>query len=462
MSKQFNVILVLSMLVLLTGPLWASGDIVVQLRLYQGFNENGNSSGFIVSSYYLKKMSGGGKVIPYTEGAKERDALKRIYKLKKVTQVARLDMVLARGRAGKLGHEVKLNGRKLWLSLANVQGKKDRFDIRITEKGKQKVLMESEIIVPKGKTAVLGFKDSTEKIYFLAFNRENKKSLTQTLAAGTVAFPKLLHIEEPVYPGEAIKKGIAGEVVVMGETGLKGKIAEVKVLHGDPVLAKATKKALARWKYSPWKVDGKVKAVHFVMIFVYKLIGKGGPDVDSKAIAHRYAALIDANKTKKPVPWIMEMVTTSGRMAQSGEKKSLAGKMPARTMEPPKLLHIVEPKYPGDALKKHIAGEVVVLGDTDLKGNIARVNVLHGHPILADSTKKALSKWKYSPWKVNGKVKAVSFAMIFIYRLKGKPGKDSDAVAKQYDSLIETNKTEKSVPWIMEMVIVSGKAGQSK
>jgi hypothetical protein len=310
MIKQFKVILVL--LIVLTGALWASGDIVVQLRLYQGFNENGDSSGIIVSSYYLKKISEDGKILPYTEVDKEKEALKRIYKLKTVKSLARLDMVLKDGRANKLGHELVLNSRKLWLTLANTPDKKDRFKIRLDEKGKEKALMESEIIVPKGKTAVLGFEDAAEKIFFLAFNRKSKLSLAEGLKAKSVEGPKLLHIEQPAYPAEALKKGISGEVVVMGSTDREGKIGNVKALHGDPVLVRATKEALTQWLYSPWKVDDKTEPVHFIMIFVYHL--KGTPKKDQDDIFKQYRPIVKANKTDKPVPWIMEMVIITGKM----------------------------------------------------------------------------------------------------------------------------------------------------
>jgi TonB family protein len=56
-----------------------------------------------------------------------------------------------------------------------------------------------------------------------------------------------------------------------------------------------------------------------------------------------------------------------------------------------------QPEYPEIAKKMNLSGVVkieVVIGPD---GEIKNAKVLGGHPVLADSTLKALKNWKYAP-----------------------------------------------------------------
>jgi TonB family protein len=460
MKKWFKMMFVF--IILLVGNLSmliAAPDIVVQIRLYQGFTENGHSSGVIVSSYYLKKISAGSKLIPFTEVNKEREALMRVYHLKKVKQIARLDVILKGGNANKLGHSLVLNGKELWLTIANVPNKMDRFDIRIDDKEKQKVLMESEVIVPEKKTAVLGFKDSAEKIYFLAFNRIPGKgrSLADKLGAKSVQPPKLLYNVEPVYPADALRQAVSGEVVVKGKTDTQGRVLQLNILAGHSLLRMATLKALKKWKYSPWKVDGKEKPVHFSMIFIYTL---NGQKIDPDAILKRCDPIIDAHKTKTDMPWIMEMVIVQGKPGGTKNERRTIGKMKTGNVKPPKLVRRTDPDYPKDAIDANVEDNVVLFGRTDTTGKVSHIKVLAGHQLLRPASLEALKQWQYTPWKVDGKAVPVEFVLTVIYRMKDISSSKLDSMVMK---IMETNKpivksVKKSkqyeVPLIHEFVLV--------
>ncbi|UCH95854.1 MAG: energy transducer TonB [Candidatus Aminicenantes bacterium] len=312
MNKWLKCLLILFLLVFFTGLLQAY-DIVVQLRFYQGFRENGESSGVIVSSYYLEKESKKNSS-PYIKVEEETASLKHIYKLKKVKRIAGMDVVLKGDRQDNRAYQVKLNGRKLWLNLNTIPKKRDRFGIKISEAGEEKKpMLNSEIIVPEGKAAVLGFKDSEEKMYFLAFNRKTKEqSMAEKLGAKSIENPRLLKYAEPEYPKEALKKEIHGEVVIMGQTDLEGNIGQMEVLKGHPLLVQVTKKALSQWKYAVWKVDGVKKPMDFSMIFIFRL--KGKTKASDREILDRCRPLLRAKKTKKILPRILELVTISGKI----------------------------------------------------------------------------------------------------------------------------------------------------
>lgn len=473
MIKWFKGLVIVGMVVFLSGVL-SAGEIAVELRFYQGFYENGNSTLTIVSSYSLKKISDD-KIIPFVELDKEPRQLKEVYKLKNVKRLDSLNIILGKDKTEDGSREVmtdiRLNSRDLILRVNTVAGQKDRFGIEILEKGeKERVLLESEVIVPDGKTAVLGFKDSGEKIYFLAFNRkyrEKEETLAEMLNAKSIKAPKLLKKKEPEYPQLALKGGIEGEVVLKGQTDLEGNMTEVNILEGHPLLAKAAQEVLKHWKYAVWEIDGNKKPVSFSMILIFRIKrdpARGEKEADK--ILERYRPLLKEKepKTKKSLPSILEMVITFGEKAQpENEKKSQwAEKIGAKSIETPKLTRRVEPKYPAAALDANIEGEVILRGKTDTDGNVTDIKVLLGHPLLSEAAFNAACQWKYLPWKIDGKARPVNFTLVIIFRAKKIP---SDKINPMVKEIIDRNKQllekgrekDKEIPALMEVVLIEGK-----
>jgi TonB family protein len=460
MNKWFKCLLILFVLVFCVGLLQAY-DVVVQLRFYQGFRENGEGAGVIVSSYSLEKESKKDSP-PYVNMEEETESLKHIYKLKKVKRMASLDVVLMGDRQDNQIHQVKLNGRELLLKLRTIPEKRDRFGIEISEAGKDKEpMLDSEIIVPEGKAAVLGFKDSEEKIYFLAFNRKTKEqSMAEKLGAKSIENPRLLKFEEPGYPKEALEKEIHGEVVIMGQTDLEGNIAEMEVLKGHPLLAAAGKKALSQWKYAVWKVDGVKKPIDFSMIFIFRLMGK--TEESDREILDRCRPLLKAKETKKILPRILELVTINGGIDAGKKEKeqSLEERLGAKSVDAPILVRRVEPKYPEEALKQKVQGVVILSGVTDLEGNVEKLKVLKGHDLLVKESMEVVRLWKYIPWKIDGAPQPVEFQLVIVFRLEKVSADKMDQV---FNEALETGEKlaekegKKKIPFIKEIILVEGK-----
>lgn len=61
----------------------------------------------------------------------------------------------------------------------------------------------------------------------------------------------------PVYPEEALRRGIHGTVVLKATVAENGTVESIQVTEGDPVLAKAAVAAAKRWRYRPFRVEGK-------------------------------------------------------------------------------------------------------------------------------------------------------------------------------------------------------------
>lgn len=64
---------------------------------------------------------------------------------------------------------------------------------------------------------------------------------------------KLVKRYEPVYPSSAA--GVFGEVVLKATINKEGKVSQVKVLSGHPLLAQSAVAAVRRWSYEPYRLN---------------------------------------------------------------------------------------------------------------------------------------------------------------------------------------------------------------
>jgi protein TonB len=74
--------------------------------------------------------------------------------------------------------------------------------------------------------------------------------------ASRVAEANLIHDVAPTYPAEAGRERIEGTVVLMALIGPDGRVKDIRVESGLPVLAQAAVEAVKQWRYKPYLVDG--------------------------------------------------------------------------------------------------------------------------------------------------------------------------------------------------------------
>lgn len=67
----------------------------------------------------------------------------------------------------------------------------------------------------------------------------------------------LQHKVQPVYPIQALPLRLAGAVVLQATIGEKGKVDELKVVSGPPLLTAAAIDAVRQWRYTPFLLNGK-------------------------------------------------------------------------------------------------------------------------------------------------------------------------------------------------------------
>ena len=267
--RLFTLIILFSAVLL--NPLFGGGEsIVVQLRLYEGFKQKGKVSAVVVSSYYLKKLAKE-HILSDTWIDKEKKSLQKIYNLERVENISIIDMALKKG--GENIQDILLGGRELAVKLSMFPREDDRFKVFVHEKGKKAALMETEVIIPQEKTAVLGFEDATKRIFFFSFHREKDTPAgVEDKRIASIMKPRLIKKVVPVYPEKLVEEGIEGVVRIRAEMDESGKVCQLQVeksLH--PLLDKTAVAAVKQWRYKPLMINGVPRPTDVIVEILFKI-----------------------------------------------------------------------------------------------------------------------------------------------------------------------------------------------
>lgn len=95
------------------------------------------------------------------------------------------------------------------------------------------------------------------------------------------------------------------------------------------------------------------------------------------------------------------IVTQNGKVIYRSDSAEGDGTVD-KTKSYGRLIHRVNPTYPEAARNQHIEGPVVlnahVLGD----GSVGEIEIVTGHPLLAEAATQAVKQWKFQSYSVNG------------------------------------------------------------
>lgn len=75
----------------------------------------------------------------------------------------------------------------------------------------------------------------------------------------------------PRYPAQALQMRMEGAVQMQATIRKDGSIANVKVLNGDPLLARSAQDAVRQWKYKPYYLDGEPVEIQTQITINFKL-----------------------------------------------------------------------------------------------------------------------------------------------------------------------------------------------
>jgi periplasmic protein TonB len=90
---------------------------------------------------------------------------------------------------------------------------------------------------------------------------------------GKVQAPKLIQQVQPVYPPLARQAHIQGDVVIDSVIDTQGRVTQMKVVSGSPLLVEAAMQALEQWRYQPTLLNGQPVAVDMMVTVHFNLGG---------------------------------------------------------------------------------------------------------------------------------------------------------------------------------------------
>jgi protein TonB len=81
----------------------------------------------------------------------------------------------------------------------------------------------------------------------------------------------LLKRVQPNYPRQALQMHLQGAVELQAVIGKNGVISSVKILRGEPILARAAAEAVLQWRYKPYLLDGEPVDIQTQITVNFKL-----------------------------------------------------------------------------------------------------------------------------------------------------------------------------------------------
>jgi len=221
--------------------------------------------------------------------------------------------------------------------------------------------------------------------------------------------PKLEHVVPPEYPPLAKMARIQGDVVLEVTIDEDGKVTNLEVESGHPLLAKAALDAVRQWKCA----KPAVVPMHFEVTVHFELPKetKGEstqPDAGTEVYDNYLRGLRDekASSQSGAGKELYEAYLRSLRDEQALAQR-VAGKeayenyllalLRDEQAPPLKLVKTIGPVYPPEAKEKHIQGNVVLSVTVDKSGKVSSIKVLSGPEQLVKSALDAVKQWEYEP-----------------------------------------------------------------
>ncbi len=377
-----TILLLIWLILILAFPVRAEVALDIKLNFFGPGAEAKGEPG-VATSFHLKSLVQRNLQVRFTSESLLAE-LRKTFNAPEVTLLASADLAWRSGGPASVTQTVQMQGRDYVLVLTPLpRPGAVNFKVGVVEeKGEKKIkkiLLDTEIVLPDGEVAMLGFRDSSEHSYFIAFyvqGRDEEFGRDAVRISGAVK-PKLIKKVNPAYPQEAREKGLQGVVVVEAVAGKDGKVKDVRpVSSPDTLLTQAALEAVKQWEYDPYEVDGACKEVLFTVTVAFKL--------------------------------------------NDGKKKDTDGALTRlEDSQRPKLVKMVRPVYPEEALKNKLQGVVKMEAVIDENGKVNALRTLESpDPLLTEAALAAVKAWEYEPFIQDGKAKKVSFTVTVTFTLK--------------------------------------------
>ena len=380
MKKTISIVAILVLFMAL--PAFADMTLNIKLNFF-GPAAAGKGGPGVTTSFYLKSMVQRNLQLPFST-ADLKAELQKTFNVPSISLLAEGDLVWKSGGEPSVMQIVQIDGRDIALVLTPLpKPGVVNFKVGVVEESNKNniknILLDTEIVLPDGEVAMLGFRDAQENSYFIAFcvQGRDEKTNKNVIRLSASQAPRKITDVKPVYPEEALKNKI--QAVVMGQLAIdiNGRVFQAEVISGHPLFNDATLAAVKQWVYEPYTMNGKAQAVAITFAVSFSLDGETG------------------SIQKKPDA--IDRVEGPQR---------------------PRKVKDVKPVYPSKALDKKIEGVVVLECVADETGKVIDLRMVKSpDPILTEAAIQAVKQWVYEPYVIKGKAKKVIFTVTVTFTL---------------------------------------------
>jgi len=253
------------LLVAVARPGAAASETQISMRLYEARRDSGDVKPSVVSSYYLKANTTEDQRAG-SDGERERHEIRRIYNLATVQMISEASWKWSPDQLNREFQTQVVNRRQFTLQLTML-AEKHHFQIEVIdgENREGNTIFESEFNLPQNKTIVFGFEDTGQQTYFISLHRwpDTPAPSEQIVVLKPGQTPRLLKLVRPQYPRIALSSRVQGTVILEVRTDDEGRVTQVTVRRGRPLLTRAAVEAVKQWRYEPYLVEGTPSAAIF-------------------------------------------------------------------------------------------------------------------------------------------------------------------------------------------------------
>lgn len=217
-----------------------------------------------------------------------------------------------------------------------------------------------------------------------------------------VAPGRLTHKVDPKYPEKARQKKIEGSVVMQAVIAKDGKVRDLHVVSGDPLLAAAAMKAVRHWRYESFMLQGKPVEVKTNITVNFKLDNSARVSCGQKTV---YASA--------------EVPLGTGVGSGSAGNMSIPTVLKVGNgVTAPRAIHAPDPEYTRRAQKAKYQGTVLLWAVVGPDGSVQDIKVARSLGMgLDEKAVEAVCKWRFKPAMKEGQPVAVQINVEVSFRL---------------------------------------------
>ncbi len=218
---------------------------------------------------------------------------------------------------------------------------------------------------------------------------------------------EIIKAPQPIYPLQAERNEIQGQVWVQLLISEKGNVENVHVISGDPVLAKAASDAVKKWKFKPFVKDGKPMKVTTGLPFDFFFRGK----VMEKGVSADMTTLTGQTESERAHSAATDSASDP-TAASASHRIRLTPEMSQAS-----LVRQVAPVYPSGAMRRGLQGDVVLQAVIGRDGRVISLIPASRPAELVGAAVGAVQQWRYRPYLHMGEPVEVDTQITIHFRL---------------------------------------------